>query len=433
MKKIIILIFLLFSTSIFSNNLSIKIQHWVLSNKTQVFFVRRTEIPMLDAELIFSAGSSHDGNQYGLGTLTNAMIGEGANNLSTEQIAKNFENVGAQFRVFANRDMAGVLLRTTTRENYLNTALENFSTVISTPAFPVDVINRVKEQLLSAIKSQAQDPSQIASNAFYKTIYQNNFYAHNPIGNNESIVALTQNDLISFYKKYYVGANADLILVGDITEAQAKIISKKIAGNLPEGKIIPALSFAEHDKTSDINKINFPSTQSTLMIGQVGITRENPDYYALMVGNAIFGGLQSSVLYDEVREKRGLVYTVTSAFDPLQYRGPFMIYLQTKSSTVDTANDLIKKLLKKFIDEGPTAEQLNIAKQSMIHGFPLSLSSNSAILAVVSNIAFYHRPLNYLDMYEKNIDAVTSEQIKKAFQKNIDVDKLTTVVVGKNN
>ena len=175
MKKIIILIFLLFSTSIFSNNLSIKIQHWVLSNKTQVFFVRRTEIPMLDAELIFSAGSSHDGNQYGLGTLTNAMIGEGANNLSTEQIAKNFENVGAQFRVFANRDMAGVLLRTTTRENYLNTALENFSTVISTPAFPVDVINRVKEQLLSAIKSQAQDPSQIASNAFYKTIYQNNF------------------------------------------------------------------------------------------------------------------------------------------------------------------------------------------------------------------------------------------------------------------
>lgn len=430
MKKIIFILLILFPFPIFSQSLSINIHHWILSNKTHVFFVRRTEIPMLDAELIFAAGSSHDENQHGLSTLTNAMIGEGANNLSTEQIAKNFENVGAQFRVFANRDMAGVLLRTTTRKDYLKIALENFSTVISTPTFPTDVLSRVKEQLLSAIKSQAQDPSQIASNIFYKTIYQNNFYAHNPIGNNESIAALTQNDLIYFYRKYYTGANADLILVGDITEAQAKIISEKIAGNLSEGKTAPILSFAEHDKISEANKINFPSTQSTLIIGQVGITRENPDYYALMVGNTIFGGSQSSILYDEVREKRGLVYTVTSAFDPLQYRGPFMIYLQTKSSTTDEAKELIKKLLKKFIDEGPTTEQLTIAKQSMIHGFPLSLSSNSAILAVVSNIAFYHRPLNYIDEYEKNISVVTSEQIKKAFQKNIDLDKLVTVVVG---
>jgi zinc protease len=167
------------------------------------------------------------------------------------------------------------------------------------------------------------------------------------------------------------------------------------------------------------------------MIGQVGITRENPDYYALMLGNAVLGGMSmSSILYDEVREKRGLVYTVSSGFDPLQYRGPFMIYLQTKSSTVDQANELIKKILKKFIDDGPTTKQLDAAKNNMIGGFPLSLSSNSAILAVVSNIAFYHRPLNYVDMYEKNMRAVTIDQVKKAFQKNIDVNKLVTIVVG---
>jgi len=393
--------------------------------------VRRTELPMLDIELVFAAGSARDGDQPGAAALTNAMIGEGAQNLSTDTIAENFAVNGAQFQPFMNRDMAGVMLRTLSDAKYLTPALQNFKTVISTPTFPEAELNRVKQQCIAQLKSQAQDPSQVASNRFYQLLYQHHFYAHNPLGNTESLNAIKQAQLIDFYKKYYTSENADLILVGDITELQAKKIAEEVAGNLPSGTEAIPLSVAENIKNPAVNDITFPSTQSTLMIGQVGITRENPDYFPLLLGNAVLGGLpMTSILYDEIREKRGLAYVVESDFNPLQYRGPFMIYLQTKSSTVSTADDLAKAVLKKFIQEGPTESQLNAAKKNMIASLPLSLSSNHSILGLLTNIAFYHRPLNYLDTYQSKVDAVTTDQVKKAFQKNIDVDRLVTVVVG---
>src|SRR3990167_282157 len=421
----------LFSTSVFAEKPLIPIQHWDLNNKTHVFFVRRTELPMLDVELVFDAGSAQDGHENGLSFVTNAMIGEGAKNISSDQIAKNFENVGAQFFVFANRDMAGMTLRTLIDPKYLNAALENFSTVISMPTFPERELDRVKQQIIAAIKSQAQNPKTLAANQFYQSLYQDNFYAHNPLGNNASIVSLKQAQLIDFYKRYYVGANANLVLVGDITETQAKKIAKEIAGNFPSGNDAPQLSPADDLKKSLSVTVNYPASQSTVLIGQVGITRNNPDYFSLMVGNAIFGGLpMSSILYSEVREKRGFSYAVDSGFDPLKYRGPFMIELQTKLSTASEANALVTQLLKHFIENGPTEAQLEGAKKNLLGSFPLSLSSNDSILKAVTNIAFYHRPLNYFDTYQANVSAVTQDEVKKAFQKNIDVNKLVTVVVG---
>lgn len=433
-KKIIVPLLCIFSTAIFAAKPLITIRHWDLSNKTHVFFVRRAELPMLDVQLVFDAGSARDNNQQGLAFITNAMISEGAKNISSDQIAKNFESVGAQFSVFANRDMAGMKLRTLTDPKYLNAALENFAIIASSPTFPVKELDRVKQQVAAQIKSQAQDPQVIAVNHFYQSLYQNNFYAHNPLGNATSVAAVKQNQLINFYKQYYVGANANLILVGDITELQAKKIAETIAGHLPQGNDAPQLSVVDNLKESRSVAVNYPSTQSTMLIGQVGITRNNPDYFSLMVGNAVLGGLpMSSILYSEVREKRGFAYGVGSGFNPLKYRGPFAIELQTKASTATEANALVTQLLKNYIENGPTETQLNAAKKNLTGSFPLSLSSNSSILSAVTNIAFYHRPLNYFDTYESTINSVSTSEVKKAFQRNIDVNKLVTVVVGKKS
>jgi zinc protease len=138
-------------------------------------------------------------------------------------------------------------------------------------------------------------------------------------------------------------------------------------------------------------------------------------------------------LYDEAREKRGLAYVVGSGFDPLQYRGPFAIEILTKSASVSECKTLAAHLLKQFIESGPTASQLVAAKKNLAGAFPLSLASNRGILNALTNVAFYHRPLNYFDTYVDNVNAVTADQVKRAFQKNIDVGKMATVVVGQSS
>lgn len=428
----IIIVFSFFSANIFAEKSPLKIYHWTLKNKTHIYFVRRTEVPMLDIALVFSAGSARDGDQPGLAALTNAMIGEGTKNSSAHQIAETFENVGAQFQTGIDRDMASITLRILSNPSYLIPALHNFETVITSPTFPKNELDRVKQQFISQLQSEQQDPAAVANNQFYKLLYRTHFYAHNPLGTVVNIRSLKQTQLIQFYKHYYTGENAYLILVGDITTTQAKAFAKQIAGNLKRGKVVSELSDAKNDTKPIVSIIHFPSTQNTIMMGQVGIIRSDPDYYSLMVGNAIFGGLpMSSILYHEIREKRGFAYSVSSVFNPLEYRGPFMIDLQTKADTSQEAILLVSKLLQKFIQQGPTQAQLNAAKKSLTASFPLAIASNRGILAVVTNIAYYGRPLDYLDTYSKNISRVTCASVKKAFQKTVHFNKMVTVVVGK--
>lgn len=414
-----------------AQKLSFHIEQWTLKNKTEVFFVRRTELPMLDVQMVFDAGSVRDDQQSGIAAFVNSMMGEGAENLSSDQIAKNFENVGAQFSSFANRDMAGVSLRTLTDPKYLSPALHNFKIVITTPTFPLVALNRVKQQTIAGLQSEAQDPQTIAKNAFFAALYPHHPYGTNPLGNAKSIQAFTPKELTAFYKKYYVGANADLILVGDITESDARKIADEVAGSLPEGVKPTAIAKAEKTDQPASVDINFPATQSTVLIGQVGITRHDPNYFPLIVGNAVLGGLpMSSILYEQVRDKRGLAYVVGSGFDPLAYRGPFLMEILTKSSSVVETKTLAMDLLKQYVETGPTEAQLIAAKKNLMGAFPLSLASNRGILSAVTNVAFYHRPLGYFDTYVDQINAVTVDQVKKAFEHTVNTKKMVTVVVG---
>lgn len=432
-KYYIALCVFIFSVTIFAEKPAVIIQHWDLKNKTRVFFVRRTELPMLDVKLIFTAGSAFDDKEPGLSALTNAMIGEGTGSLTSDDIARTFDKVGAQFSTFEDRDMAGATLRTLTDPNYLQEASRLFSLVISAPIFSEKELTRVKQQLIAKSQSQRQDPWQIASLEFFSQLYKNNFYAHNPLGTEEIMRTLNTKQLNIFYRRYYTGSNANLILVGNITEDDAKKIAQEIAGNIPEGRPASILSMAPNVAQPIYKFLDYPLSQSTIIMGQVGITRENPDYFSLMVGNAILGGSQSSLLFEGVRNERGLAYSASSAFLPLQYRGPFLIALQTKSASTEEALQLSKKILMNFVTNGPTEKQLQAAKQNLIENFPLTLSSNQNILDLVSKVAFYHRPLDFLTTYPEKISVVTQMDVKKAFQKNINLNKLVTVVVGKKS
>jgi len=227
-----------------------------------------------------------------------------------------------------------------------------------------------------------------------------------------------------------VSTGAVLAIVGDIDQASAHELGEQISQALPKGKAHAPIPSVAESQYQDI-KVDFPSQQAHVRMGQIGIQRGDPDYFSLYVGNHILGGGGfTSRLVEEVRGKRGLSYSVYSYFLPLLRPGPFMLGLQTRVDQVDEALTVCRNELDKFIRQGPTAEELSLSKQSIINGFPLRIDSNRDILGYLSVIAYYDLPLTYLNDFRQQIDAVTLADIKDAFKRRINLESFVTVVVG---
>ncbi len=177
--------------------------------------------------------------------------------------------------------------------------------------------------------------------------------------------------------------------------------------------------------------IAFPSSQTSVLAGQPGMRRGDPDYFPLYLGNHILGGSGLvSILMDEIREKRGLSYGVSSYFIPMARSGPFLLGLQTRNDQADQARSVMLETLKRFIAEGPTEAQLTSAKKNITGGFPLKIASNANIIQYLAVIGFYGLPLDYLDRFNARIEAVTAEQIRDAFARRVHPERLAIVTVG---
>ncbi|KPJ67689.1 MAG: hypothetical protein AMJ43_03375 [Coxiella sp. DG_40] len=412
-------------------HVGIYIQHWVTTNGAQVLFVETHTLPMLDIQIAFNAGSARDNEQYGLAQFTNAMLEEGTKTLTADQIADAFDKVGAEFNASVNKDMAVVSLRSLTHKNLLNSALSTFAEVLTQPAFPEHAFQRVQKQILSAIAVQQQQPLVVANNAFWKELYGNLPYGHSVLGTSQSVQVLSPRDLQTFYQNYYVAKNAVITMVGNVTMEEAKAIVERVVAKLPSGEKAAKLPVISVSNSAKTKHINFPSMQTNVLIGQIGIARDDQDYFPLLVGNFILGQSPlTSELFKEVRNKRGLAYSIGSGFATLQTQGPFYIVLQTRTDEAEQAIKVVKETLAKFVEHGPTEKQLDAAKQSIIGQFPLQLANNDKILSVLTLIGFYHLSLDYLDTYCSKISAVTWEQIRDAFERHIQLKKLVTVTVG---
>jgi zinc protease len=423
-------IFLIISLPVFAEPV-VNIQHWITANGAQVLFVETHDLPMIAVQIAFNAGSACDNEQYGVAQFTNAMLEEGTKTLTADQIANAFDKVGAKFNASVNKDMAIVSLRSLTQKKLLNSALDTFAEVLTQPNFPEQAFQRVQKQILSAIAEQQQQPLVIANDALWHELYGDLPYGHSVLGTSQSIQAITPQDLQTFYQNYYVAKNAVITLVGDVTLDEAKAIIERAIAKLPSGQTaakLPPISVLNSAKTKHID---FPSAQTNVLIGQIGIARDDQDYFPLSVGNFILGQSPlTSELFQEVRNKRGLAYSIGSGFAALQTQGPFCIVLQTRTEEAKQAIKVTKETLAKFVKRGPTKKQLNAAKQSLIGRFPLQLASNDGILSVLTVIGFYHLPLDYLDTYRPKISAVTLEQIQDAFKHHIQPKKMVTVTVG---
>ncbi len=409
-----------------------QIQHWQTANGARVYFVEAPELPMIDVRVVFDAGSARDGKQAGLALFTSAMLEEGAAGLDADTIARRFEDLGAQFSAGAYRDMATVGLRSLTKEAILQPALKTFIQVLTRPDFPQKALQRVRKQMLTGLQQQEQDPGAIASKAFYSALYGDHPYATPSDGTLASVRALQRNDLRDFYRRYYVARNAVVAIVGALDQDAAKKLAEKLTAGLRHGQRATDLSSPMPLKQAKTEHIEYPSTQTHILMGQPGIARGDEDYFPLYVGNHILGGGGfGSRITEEVREKRGLSYSAYSYFAPMHAAGPFVLGLQTRNDSADKALQVLRETLEKFRNEGPSAKELDAAKKNITGGFPLKVDSNSDILGYIAMIGFYGLPLDYLDRFNATIDAVTAKQIRDAFQRRVNPAHMATVTVGK--
>lgn len=408
-----------------------KIDHWITEQGGGVYYVETKGLPMVDIKVVFDAGSARDGFQHGISSLTSALLDTGAGDWNADQIAQRFESVGAHFGSGVSKDTAWVSLRSLTEEKWLDKSLQTMQTILTKPSFNETDFNREKNRTLAGLKHREESPGAIASMAFYKALYKDHPYAHPSSGVIETVSGFTSKDLRQFYQKYYVASNAKVVIVGDIKKQQAINIANSLLSDLSQGTKPAAISEVGFTTRGSKKHIDFPSTQTHVLAGLIGMHRKDQDYIDLYVGNHILGGSGLvSQLFGEVREKRGLAYSAYSYFSPLFRKGVFTMGLQTRNDQTQEAVKVMQNTLKSFVDNGPTAEALLAAKKNITGGFAMRFDTNRKLLNYVSMIGFYQLPLDYLDTFQQRVEAVTIESIKDAFKRRVKPELINVVTVG---
>ncbi len=418
---------------------ALPIQTWIAPSGAKVMLVESRSIPMIDLNIDFDAGSRyHPPGKSGLALITAGLLDSGAAAaggrpaLNEAQIADRFADVGAIEATSAGRDAATVTMRTLSSAAERDAAVNTMAQFLQHPTFPDAVLKREAARLASAIAESDTKPEAITEKAFRSAIYGSHPYGVSPTV--ASVNAVKREDLLRFYRDMYSPKRAVVSIVGDIDRAQAEKLVAMLTDAMPAGITPPAMPPVAGLRSAVQIDLPHPAEQAHIATGQASIARSDPDYFPLLVGNYVLGGGGFvSRLTAEVREKRGLTYGVTSSFMPQLQEGPFEISLQTRREQAPEALKVVRETLAKFVQEGPTDAEMQAAKDNLTNGFPLRLDSNRKLLANVAAIGFYNLPLDYLDTWTAKVEAVTAAQVKDAFARHVQPDRLATVVVGPSN
>jgi zinc protease len=409
---------------------ALTIDQWQTPKGAKVLYAYAPELPMVDVRMVFDAGSARDGDQKGVAHLTSELIGMGDAQRDEEVFAAESEALGVNFSTQSLKDMALVSLRSVTRPEILMPALAMIRTAISQPRFSDEILAREKSNLLTRLLAKKQSPAAIASDRFWQRLYGSHPYATPAEGLETTVKALTVADLKAFYQRYYLANNATIAIVGQVTKAQAQAIAEQLADAFPVGKQVEALPNVNQPPVG-LENIDFASTQTQILLGQMGVSRQDKDYVALYLANHILGGSGfASRLMEEVREKRGLVYGVGSSLLPMHQTGPWFVSLKTANANTSEALKVVQETVMGLLKDIPQTE-LDEHKDNIIGGFALETDSNKDIVAYLAMMGFYDLPNDWLATFPDKVRAIDRDTLMKIVQSHLKPERWTGVVLGK--
>jgi len=417
---------------------ALPVQHWVQPSGVAVYLVESPAVPMVDVQVDFDAGSRRDpAEKAGLANVTAGMTTkgvramEGAPALDENALGEAWADLGAAFSAGASNDRMSFSLRSLTYTDLLARAVALAARQLAEPTFPPDVWLRERERLSAAIREANTRPGTVAGRAFAQAVYGAHPYGYEMT--EETLARINVADMQALHARSLQPCRAKVSIVGAVTRAQADALVQQLFARLPTTACEAQPPVAEvAPLTAAVQRnIPFDSAQAHVLIGQPGYKRDDPDFFSFTVGNYILGGGGFvSRLMTEVREKRGLTYGVYSYFTPGLHAGAYTVGLQTRPDQAVQAVQVAREVVRKFVAEGPTEIELKAAKDNLIGGFALRIDSNRKLLDNVANIAWNNLPLNYLDTWTQQVARVTLADIRAAFQRTLQPERMVTVVIG---
>jgi zinc protease len=405
-----------------------------LPNHLVWLFSRQAELPLVTLQLLIKAGTLQEPQgREGLANLTASLLLSGTKSRSATRIAQELDFLGARLSASGGDDFTTLSL--TVLKKDLAPGLELLKDVLLNPAFAPAEVKRKVAQYQAALKSEEDEPMTVAGRAFAKDLYGDFPYGHPALGTPQGLAAVTPKDLAAFHRTYYRPNNAVLAVVGDLTREEARQWVSRTFGSWEEAAIpplkLPPIPSLKQRKVVVIDK---DISQANIILGSLGIKRQNPDFYAFQVMNYILGGGGfSSRLMDDIRENRGLAYSVGSSFAPGLEPGPFTVSLETKNASAAEAINQVTEQIRRIMSQPVDAKELEDAKSYFIGSFARKMDAISKRAWLLGYVEVYGLGLDYPWKYPELIGHLTPADIQQVAKKYLHPNTYLLVVVGKKS
>lgn len=397
------------------------IEAWLVQDHTN---------PIISMRLAFRGGAITDPpGKAGRAYMTAALLDEGAGDLDSLAFQTRLEDLAIQLGFDAGRDTFGGTLKTLTENR--ETAFDLLRQALTKPRFDAEPVERIRSQILVNLARELQDPDAVAGRMWFRTQFPQHPYGTPVNGEPDTIKQLTADDLRAFVQSRFARDGLVIGVVGDVTPSELSRLLDATFGALPAKAAPVTVGEAQPAAAGKVVVERRGIPQSVVVFGEQGLKRADPDWYTAYVMNYILGGGGfSSRLMEEIREKRGLAYSVSTSLQPLDHVGLIVGDVATENQRVAESLALIRSEWRRMQEQGPTADELANAKTYLTGSFPLQLSSTGAIAGILVAMQLDHLGIDYLDRRNGLIEAVTLEDVRRVARRLLDPQRLTAVVVG---
>ncbi len=401
-----------------------------LPNGATLLVSEQRNVPIVLVWVLLDAGARRDPEgRAGLANLTADLLAEGTTTRNAAQISEAIDFIGGSLDASASTDYAAVSLRTLRK--HLDAGLDLLADILLRPVFAADELVRRREAALASIRAARDDPTAVAAKAFLRALFGDEPYGYPVEGIESTVGQITRADIQSFYERFYRPGRAAVVVVGDISANEARRRVEKALASWQGGLIPPFEYRSRPPAPARTVKIDRPVTQASIILGQLGVARNNPDYEALTVMDYVLGGGGfSSRLMESIRTESGLAYSVSSYFTVNQAPGSFQIVMQTKNASVAEAISRAQGLAEGIRTHPITDGELEDAKRYLTGSFPLRLDSNAEIAEFIGQVWLYGLGEDYADVYVQRIAAVTKDDVLRVARQYLHPERFLQVVVA---
>ncbi len=410
---------------------TMKIQHVKSPGGIEAWLVEEHSVPLLALRFVFDGGSSQDpAGKEGVANFMTAMMDEGAGEYDHKKFQERMEELAFKMGFEDSRDAFYGSFETLSANR--EPSLEMLRLAVTKPRFAAADVDRIRQQLLASLAFAEKSPDKIAAKTWSANAFPGHPYGRPTDGTPASIGSITRDDIEAYRKRMFARDTLRVVAVGDITAKQLSDTLDHVFGSLPAKAELTAVPMTKPAPTEKLKVIEMDVPQSVVQFGMNGFARKDPDFLPAFILNQILGGGGfASRLTEEVREKRGLAYSVYSYLQPYKHVAIFGGGVATKNEEVGQSLDVIRAELKRMADDGPTANELTNAKSYLTGSFALRFDTNSKIASQLLWMLQEDMGIDYVEKRNALVDAVTLDDVKRVAKRLLTVDDLIVTIVGK--